>query len=65
MRVCEPADKMLLTAEPLLSASKTRPYIMHTITLLDPAAGQSCTVEKTAAWTLYKHKPTDVAARQV
>ena len=40
MRVYEPADKLLLTIDPLLNLSKVRSHIKHTITLLDPVAGQ-------------------------
>ena len=40
IHVYEPGDKMLLTIDPLLSATKARPHIKHTITLLDPVAGQ-------------------------
>lgn len=40
MSVYKPADKLLLTVDPLISASKARPHIKHTITLLDPAAGR-------------------------
>ena len=41
MSVYEPSDKLLLTIDPLISTTKARPHIRHTITLLDPVAGIS------------------------
>lgn len=39
MAVHEPADQLLLTIHPLLTSSRVRSCIKHTITLLDPAQG--------------------------
>ena len=39
MAVHEPADKLLLTVEPLFSSSRVGTRIKHTITLLDPVLG--------------------------
>ncbi len=39
MAVHEPADHLLLTIDPLFSASTVTSRIKHTITLLDPAKG--------------------------
>ena len=44
MAVHEPADHLLLTVEPLMSATQARARVKHTITLLDPANGTLFTI---------------------
>ncbi|KAL3142365.1 hypothetical protein ABBQ38_002702 [Trebouxia sp. C0009 RCD-2024] len=49
MAIYEPADKLLLTVEPLFSTSTVSSRIKHTITLLDPARDEDSTTIVDAA----------------
>ena len=40
MAVHEPADQLLLTIDPLFSATRVSSRIKHTITVLEPATGE-------------------------